>query len=709
MGKRLVKPCAGLALLLFVAFTLLASTDARAAGIEVLIWETEELDLQSLYGAIGEYVREFMGSVELLAIPFEQYRAELMARLTSGDPPDVFWVTQEMLLELQSLGLVLPLDESLRRTPGLLVSRLHQLAGVQYGIQVGTTGSFAEIAYAVPSEKARNLEPVLKFLGYIQPRWHVICCYEIVQPNPGLNTAIAAHGNLDWHIDTANEFLFGIDMNGAATASNHCPDSWTRRHIHVGMMRTNNYYYDSDRITPGDDTDTTSGIDTAMLFFYAGHGFPPTSWDTLGNRADVSNVSIGDDPGWGLLRYYWQCSCTVFAHGPNCCAGDTCHAWHPCPKTGEDWWYQCPGEFSGASDSTTTPNVYERWGAAINENLRMACGSSTCAYCHEGQMNSIWNNYSNLGQGVADSFIHGLAVGNVVPLCISMGGWNINTNPLVADWTFTNQPNTSGATHLYIQYLSNFATNKPSIRLLRPPELLPKRVLVIPGPIAEPWLNEDFRFEGEWMLTPDEIEGRGPRARINQWSGAMYVSGPAESIGQTVPLSEEAYIDWALRHAEELGWSEELASEPIGSRMMIAGVSAEGSERQQATQKNVTVRLKRLLDVEGTQVPVLGDGGVIEIQMNNSGSLLNASKVWREVAGFEAWEPVKTYEQAANEALEGTKHAWAYGVADWELGYVEAAGNEAQEEMRLVYRFWLAPTERGEVRDVPPIMVDVPA
>ena len=709
MKPRTSRPLLGLVVLLVTLSALSATGNARSGGIEVLIWETEELDMQSLYGAIAEYVREYTGSVELLAVSFDQYRAQLMARLMGGDPPDLFWVTPELMEELQALGLILPLSEALRGVPGLAVSRLHQLGGVYFGIQVGTSGAFAEIAYAVPSEKAYNLEPVLQFIGYIQPRWHVICCYEIIQPNPGLNTAIAAHGNTDWHIDTANEFLFGTDMGGATTASNHAPNTWTRRHIHIGLTNTNHFYYDNDLITPGDDTDATSGIDTAMLFFYAGHGFPPSSWDTLGNGANVSNVSIGDDPGWGLLRYYWQCSCTVFAHGPNCCAGDTCSSWHPCPDTGEDWWYQCPGEFAGASDSLTTPNVYERWGAAINPNLRMACGSSTCAYCHQGQVNSIWNNYNNLGQGVADSFINGLAVGNVVPLCISMGGWNINSNPLVADWSFTNQPNTSGTSHLYIQYLSNFASNQPSIVLPKIPELLPKRVLVIPRPIPRPWLDYDYQVEKERMVLPDEVDERGPRVRINRLSGAMYIAGPVEPIGEAAPLSDETYVDLAWRHVSELGWSEELVSEPVGSRMMIAGVSVENPEKQQLAQKNVTVQLKRLVDVEGNLVPILGEGGVIEIQMNNSGSLLNASKVWREVVGFESWEPVKTYEQALGEALEETKHPWAYGVASWAWGYVEAAGNEAQEEMQLVYRFWFAPNEQGEVRDLPPLMVEVPA
>ena len=709
MRTRVARFVGGLAVSLLVCAALVVATGAQTAKIEVLIWETDELDMQALFGLVGEYVREYLGGVEVLAIPFEEYWDQLLGRLTGGDAPDVFWVTDEMLRELAELGLILPLDDVVRRMPEVLVSREHRFGDRQFGIQVGPSGSFAEIAYAVPEEKAHNVEPAIRFAGYIQRRWSVICCFTLIQPNPTLNTAIAAHGNTDWHIDTANEFLFGTDMGGSATATNHCPNSWTRRHIHVGLTNTNHFYYDNDLITPGDDTDTTSGIDTAMLFFYAGHGFPPSSWDTLGNKANVSNVSIGDEPGWGLLRYYWQCSCTVFAHGPNCCAGDTCSSWHPCPNSAEDWWYQCPGEFAGASDSLTTPNVYERWGAAINSNLRMACGSSTCAYCHEGQVNSIWNNYNNLGQGVADSFISGLAVGNVVPLCISMGGWNINTNPLVADWSFTNQPNTSGTSHYYIQYLSDFASNRPSIVLPKIPELLPKRVLVLPMPLPRQWLDYEYRVEKEWMYSPDEIAGRGPRVRINQLSGAMYVAGPAEPLGEAAPLSEQAYVDLATRHAAELGWSEGSASEPIGSRMMIAGVAVEEPKRQEVVQKSVTVYLKRLIDVEGVGVPVLGDGGVVEIQMNNGGSLLNASKVWREVVGFESWERVKTYEQALAEALEETRHSWAYGVTDWAWGYVEAAGNEAQEEMRLVYRFWLIPTEQGEVRDLPPMMVEVPA
>jgi len=150
--------------------------------------------------------------------------------------------------------------------------------------------------------------------------------------DPPQNYVITAHGNTDWHIDTVEEFLFGTDMSGSSTASNHCPDSWFRRHMHVGLTNTNQFYYDSDLITTGDDSDPTNGIDQAMLFFYAGHG-NPTIWNTLGNNATQANMSLGDC----LLRYYWECSCEVFAHGPMNCTGST-HV------------YTCPGNFDGSAD-----------------------------------------------------------------------------------------------------------------------------------------------------------------------------------------------------------------------------------------------------------------------------------------------------------------------------------------------------------------------
>jgi hypothetical protein len=694
---------------LFVCLSFFVGAYAQQKSLQVMIWESPELIMDEMIQVVEAFGREYQVDVELFWVPFEDYREHLIARLMSGDPPDLFWATRDLLLELAEHGWIIPLDDAVERVPNVLASREYRFDGRQFGLQVGLSEPFTNVAYAVSQDRAIMAEIATRFVEYLLERWWVICCAHLIQPNPGLNTAIAAHGNTDWHFDTANEFLFGTDMSGSTTATNHCPNSWTRQHIHTGLTNTNHFYYDSDLLTPGDDTDATSGIDTAMLFFYAGHGFPPSSWDTLGNSANVSNVSIGDDPGWGQLRYYWQCSCTVFAHGPACCPGDSCSATHPCPG-GQDWWYQCPGQFDGSSDSLSKPNVYERWGVAINPNLRMACGSSTCAYCHEGQMNKIWNNYNNLGYDVADSFIDGLKTGSVVPLCITMGGSNVNLTPLVTDSSFTNLPNTSGTSYYHIQYLSSFAS-KQILVTFEPylPKLLPKLALLKPKPIPKQLRDIEYTIEKEWMFSPDEIDGRGPRVRINQHSGAVYVTGPSKPVGAPPILTEQAYFDQAWRHVYELGWQEEYVAEIEGSRFVIASVPVKKPAEQEHAQKNVVVTFKRFVDVEGVLVPILGEGGVIEIQMNNDGSLLNASKIWRELVGYEQWEPVKPFEKALDEARRQIEEPWGYELDNWAWGYVEEAGNVEQEVMRLVLRFWFAPIDPEGVRKHPPVMIEIPA
>jgi hypothetical protein len=489
--------------------------------------------------------------------------------------------------------------------------------------------------------------------------------------NPPLNSAISAHGNTDWHIDTAEEFLFGTDMSGTPTASNYCPSSWTRRHMNIGLSNTNHFYYDSDLTTPGDDTDSTSGIDTAMLFFHAGHGFPPPVWDTLGNQATQANMRLGDCPGGGLLRYYWQCSCTTFAHGPRCCPGMTCSSTHPCTG-GYDWWYQCPGDFDGSADSVDMRNVYERWGPVLSQNLRMACGSSTCAYCHETQMNRIWDNYNKKGYDVADSFIDGLhGSTDVVPLCIAMGGLNVATSPLY-DTTFTNQANTSGTSHYHIQYLDHFDSTPRWVMVHIPiPELLPIYILRPIPPI--------------------------------------YIHGEILKEIKKPPLEEKEYLENAWRFIREQEWSEKNVAEPIGVRLMIESTPVEGKqEKRDQIQKNVIVKFKRQIDADGVLVNVLGEGGVMEIQLNNDGSVLHASKVWREIVDVKQRSPVKTYEAAYKEALEQLEDPRSYELERWMWGYKEEAGNVKQTELRIVFQFWFAPIDVKTMQDHPPKMVEIP-
>jgi len=521
------------------------------------------------------------------------------------------------------------------------------------------------------------------------------CCPQ----NPVPNTAITAHGNTDWHIDTAQEFLFGTDMGGNPTAANHCPATWQRGHMQVGLTNTAHFYYDKALATPGDDADVTNGIDRAMLFFYAGHG-SPTSWSALGNSATQTNMRLGNCPGAGLLRYYWQCSCEVFAHGPDTCAGAT-------------FQYACPGDFVGSAftpDTAAMRNVYQRWGPVLQPDLRMACGASTPAYCHETQANAIWNNYNNNLQDVADSFINGLNYWGVVPLCMTLGGSDVNQTALVKDTRFTNQRNQAGTSYYHIQYLSNFSS-VPRFLIVKP---LPKQLRlpifrVEPPPPPERLRDVKFQTKDNFMVSPDEIRNRGPRVRIARASGAVYILGEVKPAASETALKEQDYLDRAHRFIEEQGWSERQVAEPTGVRSMIATAAAKGKEeRVQKLQKSVTMVFRRRIDVDGTPVDVLGEGGLIQVQMNSDGTVSSASKVWRRIATVRESVPVKTYEEAYKEALGKIENAQAYKLDHWEWGYREDAGNVEQTEMRIVFRFGFVPVDPKTTMQYPPRMIEIP-
>jgi hypothetical protein len=523
------------------------------------------------------------------------------------------------------------------------------------------------------------------------------CCPK----NPQLNTVITAHGNTDWHIDTAEEFLFGTDMDGDPTAANHCPNTWTRRHIHVGLTNTNHYYYDSDLTTPGDDSDATNGIDKAMLFFYAGHG-APTLWNTLGNNATQSNMKLGDCPGGGLLRYYWQCSCAVFAHGPRNCPGATFH-------------YACPGDFDGSPDSVNMRNVYERWGPVLSPDLRMAGGASTSAYCHEMQTDKIWDNYNNKSYDVADSFIDGLNFWNVVPLCITMGGVDVTATPLY-DATFTNQPNTSGTSHYHIQYLTSFATTPRKMML--PESSVPESLPVIELEAMEKpksALAMKFKTRGDFMVSTDEVADRGARIRINRLSGAIYVRGNRHLSTKGPVLSEKQYIEHARAFIKKQGWEEQHISEPTGIRLMLESMPVGGKPNEKkGSQKNVIVTFKRQIKLDDMLANVLGEGGIISVQMNNDGSVFNASKVWRKIKSPEKQRDrakpvkVKTFEEAKKEALKQILDPKKYKLDHWMWGYKEAAGNVKQTRLKIVYQFAFVPIDPDKTKDYPPMMIEIP-
>jgi hypothetical protein len=74
--------------------------------------------------------------------------------------------------------------------------------------------------------------------------------------------------------------------------------------------------------------------------------------------------------------------------------------------------------------------------------------------------------------------------------------------------------------------------------------------------------------------------------------------------------------------------------------------------------------------------------------MNNDGSVIHASKVWRQIIDNVVKKTrVKPYDEAYKEAVLSLNDPKAYHLAHWSWGYKELSGRMQQEEMRIVYRF----------------------
>ncbi|MDD5249905.1 MAG: hypothetical protein PHY45_13035 [Rhodocyclaceae bacterium] len=517
--------------------------------------------------------------------------------------------------------------------------------------------------------------------------------------NPPANSILAAHGNTDWHIDTANEFLFGKNMAGSATAPHHAPDSWNKTHIHIGISNTAKYYYDPGAVATGADTNIPNGIDRTMLFFYAGHG-NPTIWSTLGDYASQASVRLANILGSGNLRYYWQCSCEVFAHGPQTCT----------PATTFE--YACPDKFTGGADSPAMRNVFQRWGPALSSDLRMACGGSTEMYCHTDQVDRMWSDYDNratnhdtLAQMFLDGFGQAGAYG-VVPLCMTRGGNDITKTPLY-DTEFTNAPNTSGASHFYLMYPAGSQQANTSPLL---PEKIPQLAPIFKLSAALPPQVMKSLKPGTHLTISSALlaGGKGKLERLEQ-TGTLHVDSGKVSLPSGVSLEEKAYLQRATDFLREQRWQEQQVSEPSLIRYMTASMPVDGKPSDlRQSQNGVTVSYRRVIPVGDIHAEILGSAGAIRVRLNNDGAVLSASKTWRAaVPGTPV--PIKAFDQARSEAIgELGNAAPGYVLDRWTWGYKERQIAGGQSELHPVYQFAFISPTRGDMEH-PPRLIEIPA
>jgi hypothetical protein len=384
--------------------------------------------------------------------------------------------------------------------------------------------------------------------------------------------------------------------------------------------------------------------------------------------------------------------------------------------------YACPSQSDGSADSFNMRNVYERWGPVIADSaLRMACGASTAAYCHASQVNKIWDDYNNLGYGVADAFIDGLSGGGVVPLCIARGN-SYSDNPL-NDATFTTAKNNAQGNTYFLQYINVIKPpiwSEPAfppgpwpiwkVDPPEPPELFRKAKMKKAGElqVAEGEALKEFNASLIESRDPIVRDSTATRVRIDSRSGAIYVAGRRKTGLEKVTLGEREYGDAAQRIVEAFGLTEHDVEPPVVEQMMIESRSADGTKSEQV-QKNVIVTIRKRLYLDKTPVQVLGQGGQIKVQLNNDGTLMNLAKVWRTTVGKIREVELMPLERAREQALGRTPKPDEYKVLRWHLGYAEETGNVRQDEMKAIYVFELVPTDLQKRAELPPMLVEIPA
>jgi hypothetical protein len=417
-------------------------------------------------------------------------------------------------------------------------------------------------------------------------------------------------------------------------------------HRFASATDTAGFYLERRNLCPdANDADPQNGIDTATLFFYAGHGLPNT-WATQGeppSSASTGCMLIGNpeerEKGGGRLRYYLKCSCQVFAHGPATQALGF-------PD------YTTPGDFEFGYNEK---NVLKTWGQALGSDFRLACGSSTRLTCDSRDLERLWLN-KKAGLDVADSFIAGLhSKRRYVPVCLSrgsMGGGGEDPRlSALYDSVFTAKPNPFVGNIIYLEYIRPF----DRVGFIFPSFVLSKMKL------PEFESSKDFLDSaGEAVTGVVELFGNKDKSPVGGENLSYYSNRniPREPLAAECPKDPRCGEDkFFFRKAGEflvnVGWNEEdIVWPPAGARLLIDAYDMDKNERVSRFQKGVIVRVARgrFVFLSGGQKKTEFDGEIL-LNMNNNGEVIAGWKRWRKVEGTGEVAVVKSTADARGEAL----------------------------------------------------------
>jgi hypothetical protein len=197
--------------------------------------------------------------------------------------------------------------------------------------------------------------------------------------------------------------------------------------------------------------------------------------------------------------------------------------------------------------------------------------------------------------------------------------------------------------------------------------------------------------------------------RIRPASGALYLNGQIKFDPDDPALKEEQYLERAARFLQEWGIAE-ASAKPEGIRMMLETVPVNNRTFEVIRrQKGVFITFRRQVELDGKPVPVLGDGGVIRLQMNNDGSIARAAKVWRQITGIRKIARIKPYETTYGEALQQLANPASYRLDGWTWGYKEFEGTAEQADLTIVHIFTFTPKGQDGALQAVPVKVEIAA
>jgi hypothetical protein len=473
--------------------------------------------------------------------------------------------------------------------------------------------------------------------------------------------------------------------------------------------------------------DFAQAMNQHTIGFYTGHG-TPTGFDlhpSVGSTVTITSLpALGqcDDSTQDQLRYLMLASCNTFAHGPKENCSD---------PNAQD--YACPGEwqYDPAGDTEAMRSIYARWGPALGNGLRMACGMTTDAPPENA--NGFWSEYGL--RSVADAIVASLSLQNDVAMCIARGGLDFADSPLMQDTSFISATNTDddGAeVYYHLQYAKPFAYPYQPVHGMLVGEDQVEAQLTLFETISESFPECLPVLE----TPPSETQRNGDPS--NQEPSLTPYASEAEALEETNP---EQYVnDYALQGLDDLGLGNpDVDGENTyasGIYLMTTTFPADPAQQNQealrVAVKNVIITFPQLFALN--EIPGIEDlgrpqdlerlnsfydnmrerfddsrwaapqregqplvrlwGRYIRVQLNTNGSPISGSSGWQPIEGIQAigseqvLTPADAFVRSLVQLGYGTDEESPYRLESWEWGY---ARSQPGSPASIRYRFRFGP------------------